>query len=112
MLVLAMAAAPTMLLANTNIELFFAFSLSIPNTLMSQITCLNPATPRYTNGKLNIAFAGNTSKGNCDLNSSTVSGTASGPPTHAITPPTPTAPDNTHPVTLLVIEDNATIGNL
>ena len=44
MLVLAIAAAPTMLLATTNIALSFAFSLSIPNTLMSQITCLNPAT--------------------------------------------------------------------
>ena len=39
-------------------------------------------------------------------------GSASGPPRADITPPNPTAPERTHPVMRLVMEDSATAGNL
>lgn len=43
---------------------------------------------------------------------SMIKGSASGPPTTDTTPPNPKAPERTHPVTRLVMEERETAGNL
>ena len=58
------------------------------------------------------ALVGNTKNGTVDLNPSMKYGSASGPPTADRVPPKATVPDKTQPVTRLVIDESATIGNL
>ena len=73
--------------------------------------CLNPPSVWNTNGNESKSLVGKTNIGAAFLYASTNEGNASGPPSALSAPPKPTAPDKTHPVTRLVMEDNATAGN-